>query len=74
MNIGDLLAGTISGPEKAARQSVEISWNGTEPVEFPGGIKRTFSKMAIRWSSAAGPGQRLSRRVGRGRGDDLPAE
>ena len=44
MNVGDLLgSGTISGPEKDQRGSLlEISWNGTEPVELPGGIKRTF--------------------------------
>jgi fumarylacetoacetase len=44
MNVGDLLgSGTISGPEKEQRGSLlEISWNGTEPVELSGGIKRTF--------------------------------
>ena len=44
MNVGDLLgSGTISGPEKDQRGSLlEISWNGTEPVELPGGAKRTF--------------------------------
>ncbi|MGA9092146.1 MAG: fumarylacetoacetase, partial [Bradyrhizobium sp.] len=44
MNVGDLLgSGTISGPEKSQRGSLlEISWNGTEPVELPGGVKRTF--------------------------------
>jgi fumarylacetoacetase len=44
MNVGDLLgSGTISGPEKDQRGSLlEISWNGTEPVELSGGIKRTF--------------------------------
>ena len=44
MNVGDLLgSGTISGPEKSERGSLlEISWNGTEPVELAGGIKRTF--------------------------------
>jgi fumarylacetoacetase len=44
MNIGDLLgSGTISGPEKDQRGSLlEISWNGAEPLELPGGIKRTF--------------------------------
>lgn len=44
MNVGDLLgSGTISGPEKHERGSLlEISWNGTEPVELVGGIKRTF--------------------------------
>ena len=44
MNVGDLLgSGTISGPDKHQRGSLlEISWNGTEPIELPGGIKRTF--------------------------------
>ncbi|MGY3236591.1 MULTISPECIES: fumarylacetoacetase [unclassified Bradyrhizobium] len=44
MNVGDLLgSGTISGPEKNQRGSLlEISWNGTEPVELPGGAKRSF--------------------------------
>ena len=36
-------SGTISGPDKDQRGSLlEISWNGTEPVELPGGVKRTF--------------------------------
>jgi fumarylacetoacetase len=44
MNVGDLLgSGTISGPDRHERGSLlEISWNGTEPIELPGGIKRTF--------------------------------
>ncbi len=44
MSVGDLLgSGTISGPGKNQRGSLlEISWNGTEPVELPGGAKRTF--------------------------------
>jgi fumarylacetoacetase len=44
MDVGDLLgSGTISGPEKHARGSLlEISWNGTEPIELAGGIRRTF--------------------------------
>jgi fumarylacetoacetase len=44
MNVGDLLgSGTISGPEKDQRGSLlEISWNGTEPVDLAGGVKRTF--------------------------------
>jgi len=44
MNVGDLLgSGTISGPEKDQRGSLlEISWNGSEPLELPGGIKRSF--------------------------------
>jgi fumarylacetoacetase len=44
MNVGDLLgSGTISGPEKQQRGSLlEISWNGTEPLELASGISRTF--------------------------------
>jgi fumarylacetoacetase len=44
MNVGDLLgSGTISGPEKSQRGSLlEISWNGTEPIELASGITRTF--------------------------------
>lgn len=44
MNVGDLLgSGTISGPEKDQRGSLlEISWNGSEPIDLPGGVKRTF--------------------------------
>jgi fumarylacetoacetase len=44
MNVGDLLgSGTISGPDKDQRGSLlEISWNGTEPLELGGGITRTF--------------------------------
>jgi fumarylacetoacetase len=44
MNVGDLLgSGTISGPEKQQRGSLlEISWNGTEPLELARGINRTF--------------------------------
>jgi fumarylacetoacetase len=44
MNVGDLLgSGTISGPEKHERGSLlEISWNGSEPLELPDGAKRTF--------------------------------
>jgi fumarylacetoacetase len=44
MNVGDLLgSGTISGPGKHERGSLlEISWNGTEPLELVGGVVRTF--------------------------------
>ena len=50
MNVGDLLgSGTISGPEQDQRGSLlEISWNGTEPVELPGGASGRFWKTAIR--------------------------
>src|ERR1700730_5228179 len=44
MNVGDLLgSGTISGPDKHQHGSLlEISWNGSEPIELAGGIKRAF--------------------------------
>jgi fumarylacetoacetase len=44
MTIGDLLgSGTISGPEQNQRGSLlEISWNGSEPLELADGVRRTF--------------------------------
>jgi fumarylacetoacetase len=44
MRTGDLLAsGTISGPERESRGSlIELSWNGEEPIELPGGTTRSF--------------------------------
>jgi len=44
MNVGDLLgSGTISGPGKGERGSLlELSWNGSEPLELADGVKRTF--------------------------------
>lgn len=44
MRVGDLLgSGTISGPGKDQRGSLlEISWNGTEPIQLPDGSDRTF--------------------------------
>ncbi len=44
MRTGDLLAtGTISGPERESHGSlIELSWNGTEPIELPGGETRSF--------------------------------
>lgn len=44
MNVGDLVgSGTISGPEKHQRGSLlEISWNGSEPVELASSITRSF--------------------------------
>jgi fumarylacetoacetase len=44
LRTGDLLAtGTISGPERESRGClIELSWNGEEPVELPGGETRTF--------------------------------
>jgi fumarylacetoacetase len=44
LRTGDLLAtGTISGPEHDERGSlIELSWNGAEPLELPGGVTRSF--------------------------------
>jgi fumarylacetoacetase len=77
MNIGDLLgSGTISGPEKQQRGSLlEISWNGSEPLELPGGNKRTFledgDSLAMRgWCQ--GDGYRVG--FGEVEGTVLPAE
>jgi fumarylacetoacetase len=77
MNIGDLLgSGTISGPAKQQRGSLlEISWNGSEPLELPGGNKRTFledgDSLAMRgWCQ--GDGYRVG--FGEVEGTVLPAE
>ncbi len=77
MNVGDLLgSGTISGPEKSQRGSLlEISWNGTEPVDLPAGVKRTFledgDSLAMRgWCQ--GEGYRVG--FGEVEGTILPAE
>ena len=73
MNVGDLLgSGTISGPEKHQRGSLlEISWNGTEPVELSRRRQAHISRRR-RFARDARlvPGRRLSRRLWRGRGDD----
>jgi fumarylacetoacetase len=44
LRTGDLLAtGTISGPSREERGSlIELSWNGSEPIELPDGSTRTF--------------------------------
>jgi fumarylacetoacetase len=77
MNIGDLLgSGTISGPDKSQRGSLlEISWNGTEPVELAAGITRTFledgDSLVMRgW--CAGDGYRVG--FGEVEGTILPAK
>ena len=61
MSVGDLLgSGTISGPDRNERGSLlEISWNGTEPLELAGGVKRSFLEdgdcLAFRgWCEGAG--------------------
>lgn len=44
LRTGDLYAsGTVSGPEPHQRGSlIELTWNGTEPLELAGGSVRTF--------------------------------
>ena len=44
LRTGDLLvSGTISGPGREERGSfIELTWNGAEPIELPGGAARTF--------------------------------
>jgi fumarylacetoacetase len=44
LRTGDLFAsGTVSGPERDQRGSfLELSWNGTEPIELADGSTRTF--------------------------------
>ena len=44
LRTGDLYAsGTVSGPAKDQRGSlIELSWDGTEPLELPDGTTRTF--------------------------------
>jgi fumarylacetoacetase len=44
LRTGDLLgSGTISGPEREERGCfLELSWNGAEPFELPGGGTRTY--------------------------------
>jgi fumarylacetoacetase len=77
MNIGDVLgSGTISGPDKDSRGSLlEISWNGTEPVELPGGARRTFLKdgdSLVMRGWCQGDGYRVG--FGEVEGTVLPAE
>ena len=44
LRTGDLLgSGTVSGPGREQRGSlIELSWNGEQPLELPGGARRTF--------------------------------
>jgi fumarylacetoacetase len=77
MNVGDLLgSGTISGPEKSERGSLlEISWNGSEPLELPGGARRTFLEdgdSLIMRGWCQGDGYRVG--FGEVEGTILPAE
>ena len=77
MNVGDLLgSGTISGPEKSQRGSLlEISWNGTEPIELEDGITRTFledNDSLVMRGGCQGDGYRIG--FGEVEGTILPAE
>jgi fumarylacetoacetase len=77
MNVGDLLgSGTISGPEKGQRGSLlEISWNGSEPVEIAGGVARTFLEdgdSLVMHGWCQGDGYRIG--FGEVEGTILPAE
>jgi fumarylacetoacetase len=77
MNVGDLLgSGTISGPEKHQRGSLlEISWNGTEPIELASGIVRSFLEdgdCLVMRGWCEGDGYRIG--FGEVEGTVLPAE
>jgi fumarylacetoacetase len=77
MNVGDLLgSGTISGPEKDQRGSLlEISWNGSEPIELEGGAKRSFLEdgdQLIMRGWCQGDGYRVG--LGAVEGTIMPAE
>jgi fumarylacetoacetase len=76
MTSGDLLgSGTISGDGKGERGSMlELSWNGTEPIELPGGERRSFLEdgdcLTFR-GHAQGKGYRIG--FGEAAGTILPA-
>jgi fumarylacetoacetase len=44
LRTGDLMvSGTVSGTRRDQRGSlIELTWNGTEPLELPDGTKRVF--------------------------------
>ncbi|RPE28805.1 fumarylacetoacetase [Kitasatospora cineracea] len=61
LRTGDLYgSGTVSGPEPKQRGSlIELSWNGTRPLELPDGTSRTFLEDGDEVSitaTAPGPG------------------
>jgi fumarylacetoacetase len=73
---GDLYAsGTVSGPGRAQRGSLlELSWNGTEPVELDDGTTRTFLEDGDEVvMTATAETARGSIELGEVRGNVLPA-
>jgi fumarylacetoacetase len=61
LRTGDLFAsGTVSGPGPGERGSlIELSWNGTDPIELANGISRSFledgDEVVLRgWTDAGG--------------------
>ncbi len=77
LRTGDLFAsGTVSGPEPAQRGSfLELSWNGTEPVQLDDGTSRTFledgDEVVLTATAAGADGSRVG--LGEVRGRVLPA-
>jgi fumarylacetoacetase len=77
LRTGDLFAsGTVSGPQRGQRGSLlELSWNGTEPIELPDGSTRTFLEdgdtVVIGASAPAAGGGRLG--LGEVAGSVIPA-
>jgi fumarylacetoacetase len=65
LRTGDLFAsGTVSGPERDQRGSfLELSWNGTEPVELADGATRSFLEdgdtVTIRATAPGSDGTRI---------------
>jgi fumarylacetoacetase len=65
LRTGDLYAsGTVSGPERDQRGSfLELSWNGTEPVQLADGQTRTYLQdgdtVTIRGYARSGDGARI---------------
>jgi fumarylacetoacetase len=74
---GDLWAsGTISGSEPGSAGSlIEITWNGRDPLELPGGVKRTFLEDGdtVVMRGRAGGGERPLVSLGEVRGTIAPA-
>ena len=79
LRVGDLIAsGTVSGPERDSFGSLlELTWNGTEPLEVETGLKQGFLADGDRvtitgWAPSAGGGGR-SITLGEVSGRVLPA-